>query len=491
MRGLLSKFFPHSRRQTGVECDGFDLEQPLLHFSPKDAWRIKDAFEGVQIFGATGSGKTSGSGAAIAKAFLRAGFGGLVLTAKKDERALWEEYCRVTGREESLIIISPTGQFHFNFLDYEYRRPGAGAGLTQNLIALFGAVLEVAERSHGSGGSQDYWQRTTRQLLRNAIDLAAIARGRVSLDLLYDIVTTAPGSTEEVHSEAWQESSICWACIREGEAKEKTSLQAHDFELAVKYWLKEFAGLAERTRSIIVSSLSSMMDVFLRGTLYELFCGETNVVPELSHAGAIILVDLPVKEYAEVGQFAQVLMKFIWQRATERRDVTKQLRPVFLWADESQCFVNSHDAVFQTTARSSRVATVYLTQNLSNYYAALGGERSKAEVNSLLGNLQTKIFHANGDSVTNNWAADVFAKTWQFRSNSGTSTRDGDGGGQSISKSAGGSDSLDFEVLPHDFTMLRKGGNENGWCVDGYVFQGGRQWRASRKNFLRVAFKQR
>ena len=41
-----------------------------------DAWRIKDACEGVVIFGATGSGKTSGSGQTLACAYLRAGFGG-------------------------------------------------------------------------------------------------------------------------------------------------------------------------------------------------------------------------------------------------------------------------------------------------------------------------------------------------------------------------------------------------------------------------------
>ena len=47
-----------------------------------DTWRIKDACEGTVIFGGTGSGKTSGSGRALARSFLAAGFGGLVLCAK-------------------------------------------------------------------------------------------------------------------------------------------------------------------------------------------------------------------------------------------------------------------------------------------------------------------------------------------------------------------------------------------------------------------------
>ncbi len=478
----------HAHESSG---GGFNLDQPLIHFSPLDVWRIKDAFEGCQVFGATGSGKTTGSGQAIAKSFLSAGFGGLVLTAKPDERSLWERYCRETGRDDSLIVFSPGNHWKFNFLDYEFRRPGAGAGLTQNLVTLFSTVVEVAERSQGGGAAQDYWQRTLKQLMRNAIDLAAIGRGKVSLDLLYDIVSTAPSSPEEVVSDSWQESSVCMGCIRDGEAAKKSPLQAHDFELTAKYWLKEFAALAPKTRSIIVSSFTSLADVFLRGTLHDLFCTETNIVPEASAEGGIILLDLPVKEYAEVGQLAQVLFKFIWQRAIERRDVTKHQRPVFLWADESQLFVNSHDAVFQSTARSSRVATVYLTQSISNYYAALGGERAKADVNSLLGNLQTKVFHANGDSVTNNWASDLFAKTWQFRGSAGTSIRDGSYGNQQVSKNAGGSQSLDYEVLPHDFTTLRKGGPEHDWRVDGIVFVGGRLWAASKRNHIRVSFRQR
>ena len=41
-------------------------------------------FTGFQIFGGTGSGKTSGSGSFIASAMLASGFGGLVLTFKPD-----------------------------------------------------------------------------------------------------------------------------------------------------------------------------------------------------------------------------------------------------------------------------------------------------------------------------------------------------------------------------------------------------------------------
>jgi hypothetical protein len=193
-----------------------------------------------------------------------------------------------------------------------------------------------------------------------------------------------------------------------------------------------------------------------------------------------------VKEYNELGQFAQVLFKFVWQRAVERRippridrkKAEETIRPVFLWADESQFFVNSYDALFQSTARSSRACTVYLTQNLPSYFAAFSGPNSRSEVEAFIGNLQTKIFHANGDPTTNNWAADSIGRTRQMQYYGGMSETlaraSGPAGGGN--QSAGGSQVFEYLVQPQEFTMLRTGGEECDMKVDAILFQGGRRW---------------
>src|ERR1035441_5765682 len=165
-----------------------ELNVPLLQIGKHDSWTVRDACEGTAIIGATGSGKTSGSGPALAKAFLNAGFGGLVMCPKKDEADLWRRYCAETNRSDSLIIFGPQQPHKFNFLNYELSRPGVGAGLTENLVRLFTGVMEVAERQRGQGNAQDFWERTTKQMLRNCIDLVAIARGRLMLQELYDVM---------------------------------------------------------------------------------------------------------------------------------------------------------------------------------------------------------------------------------------------------------------------------------------------------------------
>jgi hypothetical protein len=94
----------------------------LVQLSPHDNFTLRDAFNGTHIFGATGSGKTTGSGATLAGAFLRSGMGGLVMTAKPEEVPLWLGYAKKHGREKSVIVFD---EHHgFNFIAYELARQG-------------------------------------------------------------------------------------------------------------------------------------------------------------------------------------------------------------------------------------------------------------------------------------------------------------------------------------------------------------------------------
>ncbi|MCC7010919.1 MAG: TraM recognition domain-containing protein [Planctomycetes bacterium] len=241
-----------------------------------------------------------------------------------------------------------------------------------------------------------------------------------------------------------------------------------------------------------------MVDVLNRGVLRDHFCSDTNLAPEAVELGKIVLIDFSVKEFGEVGVFAQVLWKYAWQRQVERRNVAENPRPVFLWADEAQNFLTSYDMQFQTTCRSARVATVLLTQNVSNVYAALGGsEKGRAEAASLFANLNTKLFHANADPVTNDWAASIVGKTLQQFANSSTSSQADraaasgfDWIGGQRSSSAGLSEHYEFELQPAIFAQLRTGGPANDGVVDAIVVQNGRTYRANGRGWLPVVFHQ-
>ncbi|HVT90656.1 MAG TPA: hypothetical protein VHD56_17505 [Tepidisphaeraceae bacterium] len=457
-----------------------DLGTPILTLSghQEDNWTLRDAFEGTQIFGATGSGKTSGSGAALARRMLQLGFGGLILTVKNDERKQWADpktgYCAQTGRQKDLLILSKGGEYLFDFLEYELQRPGPGAGETGEISRLFSTVLEAA--GQGGGSSDPYWSRALNQLLTNCIDMARLATGRVSLRVLSTIIHEAPLSIEETKGEDWQ------ALVRAAQTNAKTEVQKRDLVITLDYFNREFPRLNERTRSSIVSIFTSMADVLLRGTIGGLFAsGKFTLAPELTHEGAIILLDLPVKEYGETGRFAQMVFKYVWQKAAERRDKSHPMRPVFLWCDESQELITGHDAAFQATARSSAVATVYLTQNLRNYHARMGGgAKAEADTDSLLGNLGTKIFHANSDPTTNQYAERIFGYGSVQRHSGSIS-------GQNTS--IGWSDATEPTVPAKRFTMLRRGSKANHYQVEAIISQT-RKWKTTNDNHITAVFEQ-
>lgn len=467
--------------------DPFDLDNPLIQFTKSDQWTIRDACEGTQIFGAIGSGKTSGSGATIAKSFLASGFGGLVMCAKPEERTLWESYTAETGRSEDLIVFAPDGEYKFNFLDYELRRANRGGGMTENIVNLISRIVEIAEGKQDQKGGDQFFERAMRQLIRNAVDLLRIAQGKLSLEDIVQVTSSAPQNPQEIGDKNWQERSFCAQLIATATDKSETlsASDQHDLDIATQYWLGDFANLADRTRTSIVATFTSVADILLHGDAYQLFCTDINIIPEFTFKnGKIIVLDLPIQEYHELGRIGQGIWKYMFQRSILARNVRKDPRPVFLWADEAQNFVSSFDFQYQAVARSARACTVYMTQNINNYYSVLGA-RSEHETHALLGNFQTKIFHANSDHHTNKYASDTISEELTTSTTWGINISD-----ESTSQSGGGSEVVRHKVQPSTFTVLKKGGTPNKGQVEAIIFQGGRIWNATRDTYMKTVFQQ-
>jgi hypothetical protein len=496
MKWLLTRIRGQARSKS--RSSAWPLNLPLLNWAKGEPFTLEDATKGVQVWGATGSGKSSGSGKTLALAYLRQGFGGLVLCAKKNEVDVWREYCRIAGRSQDLRVFSPSAPFRFNVLDFEAQRPGAGGGLTENILQLLMQLAETSQRNSGQGGREGeaYWKNSLQQLVRNAIDLLIIAQGQVSVSDLYRLVISSPVSFEQIESPAWRAKSLCWQLLQQGDAAPKSGYREHDFSIVADYFLVEYPGLSDKTRSIIVSMFTSLTDVLNRGVLRELFGTTTSLTPDDCLEGRIIVVDLPVKEFAEIGLFAATIWKTQFQKALERRDVQQNARPCFLFVDESQLFTTQNDAMFQTTARSSRCCTVLLTQNINNYLTAYSGESGQAQAKSLLGNLGTHVVHALGDSDTAEFIANLIGRSKQFFSNGNITHQpyhplDDIWGGGSTSQSSGGySETMEFEVQPAQLGRMATGGAANRFRVEALIWRGGQPFRTTGKSYLWTSFSQ-
>ena len=360
-----------------------------------------------------------------------------------------------------------------------------------------------------ASGGERFWDNALKRCLSRIIDFLKLAGEPVTISNMYRLISESLSSkeieylvelrnsddTEDAYDKIseWAKFNYYVKCFFESKKNlskvmnnspddaELIEREKKKHRIVRNYFEREFANLAERTKTIVVESFLGLVEPFQSGILEKYFSGKTNILPEETFQdGKIIILDFPVKNYLDSGVYAQGLFKLLWQQAVERRTYREGIDiPVFLWVDESQLFLSSYDQVYQTTARSSGACTVFLTQNISNYYSAIGGKNPTAKVDSLLANLSTKIFHSNNDAVTNEWAAKTIGKSFRVVEsfNVGHNT------------TAGGSKQFHYQVMPVEFSVLRSGKSEDGSQLEfgTFITVANRRW-ANTKNYIKHIF---
>jgi hypothetical protein len=476
--------------QIYTEGHTWDDDAPLIAFGEgEEPWRIKDAFEGLLILGAPGSGKTSGSGNTFAREFLRAGFGGLVLCAKPGEAQRWETLCEQSGRGNYMFIVNGESPFKLNFLAYESQRPGGEFGLAENLVKLFRVLIETISTDENPRTQDAIWINATNQLMRSMFEAFILARESLTIDGLNRFLSQAPKARLNDPANDWRGIPIFGDILTRASRADGPG-EPRVFVHILEYWTREYPSYSDKTRSSFTLGFSAMADVLSGRGIHELACDITTLTPEIILSGGIVILDLPIKTYGQGGLLIQAAWKHLFQRAIERRtradnDAHRYLMypwtddlsaasavvqpgtgdrrcPVFLWEDEGQFFFSKHDIDFQATCREARAAHVVISQNLHNFYQRGYGRHAVEGVFALM---NTQVFHCNGDEVTNRWAAEKIGKELKLRFNFSTSRSDQTKPDQFFesttrSKTFGSSSSKNWELLvrPEEFSALMKGG---------------------------------
>lgn len=492
----------------------FEMDNPLLEFVSKDGrvpFSMRMACEGFGVTGSIGSGKSSGSARFIAMKMLEQGLSGLVLTAKTSEKDEWIEYCRLTGRENDLIILEPGGDHRFNFMDYLGSHT-TGTGLTENIVEVLKTVIESGQ-PNGSGGTNDsFWSDSLTMVLFFSVQLCKFAYGTVSVEILYEICQSLPKTGVKIrpeencepsafykaYSTALQEISKkidIWESLFNKKDLAKLHAENRFFSEMYRYYpeirqfkqmddffLNTFRNLADKTRSIVDFTISSFLFRFLQEPVFSLFCsGKSTVTPEMCTEGKIILVNMPILEYHKIGRDCQILVKLLFQRAMQKRTIEEHTEPVFLYADEAQLFLHPLDTDFQATARSSRIINCFITQNLPNLFVSMGGDRAEYRVKAFLSTLGTKIFHSNTCVDTNTYSSNLIGEAFMLDYSQTVSYS------QQPSESRGKTLKLQKIMRSEDFIDLKTGGKLNNCLVEGIVHcQGNAKFFG--QSFLKVNF---
>lgn len=444
----------------------FDLGTPLTRFGPYE-FSLADAFEGVLITGTTGSGKSSTSGAALARAFLNAGMGGLVLTAKADETANWRRYAAETGRSDDLIIFSADSGHAFDAIRFEWHACGKNV---ESLVDVFSTILAIGKK-HADTSADRFWDNAVEHRIRVGLVLLDLAGETVNIRQLDRLFQSLPKSPGEYETPEWQATSYCAGLFRLVRArKDSLSLdQWNDLEYATFETCINWAAMDQRTRSNIDATWAGLASKLQFNPLARVVNdGACTFVPEMTtHQGKIIICDFPVLKWNETGRLINCLMKLIFQRAWLRRDLEECDRPVFLMIDEAPFFIlpKGHDSRFQAVCRQSRIAVACLAQNLLQIAEALGEHELGPATKGWLANLVTKICHTQSCFDTNTYIANLIGKEWRNLK----SAQYGMGGGVSM----GRQEHLMYRVEPDALTRLKKPNSTNP-VAECLIYQGGR-----------------
>lgn len=430
------------------------MNDKLFKFSPLSrSFTLDMAFRGIKIYGANGSGKTSGFARVIASSYLDHGFGGLVLCAKGDDDELknWVSLCKNSGRSKSLIHFGPKNtkqKLSFNILEF-IRTLTANKNESQmNLVKILKMISNDLQGGKLSQ-SDSFWDGLTDQYLTHLLTITFSNYPDESLTFknLSTVFKNIQTNPKELGRTI------------------KTELTT-DIQNSVEFFTTEFPAINDKTRSIIVAAVSSMLFKFNTGLLADLFGKEGNVDPKWTFGGAIFVINIPTNEFHELGKTANLIWKYAFQKAClARKSKHDFMRPVFLWADEAQEFIHPDDVKFQATARSTRCSTVYLTQNIAGLRFGLGsGIKASDAIKSMEANLLTTIFHQNIDLETNEYAS----KTIGTKKEKVVSTSSKGAFSSEVTKNVSYRDAPIFKQ--EDFLNLKSGGPTNKKLVESIVF---------------------
>ena len=473
-----------------LAADPWNLDLPMLALSrhKQDVLTLRDCLEGFLVMGALGSGKSSGSMRTLTKTMLSAGFGGLIIASSPEDRKDIIQYCEDTNRSSDLLIFSVDQPYRYNLLGAELARHGEG--FIQNVVEILSIISEATDGYRKQGGDQAFWMTTMKEMVGYVATALSLSVQTLSLVDIRRMISSLPKNPAEANDREWQKQSFCYLNLVNALTQELSASAQVDLEFASDYLLGDVASMGSDTRGSVVLTFSAMASNLLSGSLRELFSMPTSgkeIDPvAFTNAGGVILVDMPVEKYNQVGRFAGVILKTAWQRGMMAREfIPGETRPNFLVIDEFQHLMTTYDMQFLQASRRHGVSCLYATQHLNNLLAGMGSE-GRATVDAVCGLLSTRIFHSQSDVLTNTWASQCIGSDEFIQPT--YSVNLGGANPNQPGAQAGGNTSERALVRPIDFTTLRRGGSHLE--TESILFRAGTRWKLTGRNFIPVIWRQ-
>ena len=494
------------------------LSRPVVKLTGRNNFLTwAEIVHGIGILGSAGSGKTSFATAHLMTQILEdpSQPGMEILCVKSSERDRAERIVKQAGREDDLVILSAESDFTIGALEYELYRKGPHVTEYKSALNLIMEIFIMGENQKPGGGSgkstdDQYWITSMELRLTRLMMLLVLSGETVSFKNMRQLMVDSFNEDEvqhyiqlheDVESEdehiadqaadqfkAWVDNNYFIYCFEVMRGREDLSgEQAGHAQLVSDYFLKEYPDISSKTRAIVNSSITGLLEPFTTGVLASHFDGQMSeeLMPErIYKEGAIIIVDVPILEEGLSAVYATGIMKKLFQLCMQRRrpDLESNPRPSVLWVDEAHLVLTPNDEKFVTVCRETLTGCVFLTQTINNILIAMGASLGREKAMALLTNLGTQFFCRNICPDTNAYAANMIGKEYVKTQTSSMDTND--------RGSYGTNETKDYIIAPEDFKTLKTGGSQNAFKVETILICGGKEFSTGER-FLECVFDQR
>lgn len=402
-------FRPRPRTRTG-------LERVLFRWPTGDLFTVAHLLTGLCIFGVIGSGKSSGSGATIARHLVNLpNSSGVIFASNPSDREEWTRRFRDAGREADLKIFSATSLLRWNILaKLQDRGTAERPKVPADARALTKYLLQVAETVTDSkgGANEQFWKQLQERIIYNAVEAIRQAWGMVDVPALARFLSGAAYAPQQLADPKWLQGYHARTLQVASEKKNKTAIEAADCQLFTDFWVNEHPALDPKVRSSAGAGISNVLHALNSGVTREILSTETNASADDFAHGIWHLWDFPVSEYGASGKALYATVKAATQRWVLQRHYRAGDPVVVLYADEAWHLINSGDFEFLSESRKHGGTLIFLTQTLANYAIALGDGADNRKSQAFVGLFGTKIFHA-ADPVTAAYAVSLVGEAEQ------------------------------------------------------------------------------
>lgn len=503
----------------------WDLDKIVYYFEGTDLNGVKDKFPvrirdlliGVLLLGQTGSGKSSSSGENLLRVGCQQDLPIFAITAKATDR---DELIRIfeeEGRADDVIEFSQESGLCFDPIMFEFNRQTRGGGEIGNVVSLISKFAKLKNKGNSEAKEESYWLESTAQFFKRGFTTLRMAGHpptlhnfrRLAVDASFSekyidrynelsqkLATYYKGnsSMDELEVESVKDEMVALLdqnfllkCLDEAWiAQDQNPELQYDYELIESYFLKEYHGHSDKTKSTIHQFVNGLIEPFLEGTLKECFTGRVDeclTLKSIIRNKSIVIINFPPKELEEVGRMAIGYYRLSIMKELERRktDDSGNHPPVMLYQDEAQEYIDpEYDYKFQSTARSSKVITVTVSQSIYAIAHSFGKD-GLSKFKNLASNMGLKIFHAQDDPDTNRYASALFSEDKKEK----VSYSETD-----IERTK----SISYEhaplVRPIEFFRLRNGGKINNRKVDAFVVSASKYHDWHKSHVIRATFTQ-